>query len=222
LGAIFFKNIKIITCFVIVICYNIINGRETRERKNMKMTKQDKELVREQYAKVWHRRDGSIDEKMVEYCTKKTSGYVMLGETMVTFDKPSIKTDFWFGEHTWDYDEVCERADNCSKSESYFIAENIADFKWRLEKIDDSSWSMYVCPRGYCSQDEDCVLGCVEFARWGEQPRSVGAREMTDEERMAYRGFLAEEQEKFEKRLRTYLKRYGLSKCHYGVYWADR
>ena len=28
--------------------------------------------------------------------------------------------------------------------------------------------------------------------------------------------------QKFEKRLKTYLKRYGLSKCSYGVYWADR
>ena len=29
------------------------------------------------------------------------------------------------------------------------------------------------------------------------------------------------EQEKFEKRLNTYLKRYGLSKCHYWTYWLD-
>lgn len=187
----------------------------------MKMTKQDKELVREQYAKVWHRRDGSVDEKMVDYCTKKTSGYVMIDGHMVIFDKPSIKTDFWFGEHTWDYDEVCDRADAASKSEAYFMARNLEDFNWRLEKLYDDAWTVYICPRGYCSQDPDCILGCVEFVRDGS-PRNSEARVATRRERAEYAAFIEEEKAKFEKRLRTYLKRYGLSKCHYGVYWADR
>lgn len=34
--------------------------------------------------------------------------YIMLDDVMVTCDKPHIQTDFWFGEHTYDYDEVCD------------------------------------------------------------------------------------------------------------------
>ena len=34
--------------------------------------------------------------------------------------------------------------------------------------------------------------------------------------------FLENEQAEFGKRLDSYLKRYGLEKCHFGVYWADR
>ena len=47
-------------------------------------------------------------------------------------------------------------------------------------------------------------------------------RRLTDEETAAFIQMHKEEVEKFEKRLRTYLKRYGLSKCYYGMYWADR
>lgn len=183
----------------------------------MKMTKEQKQEVRDQYAKVWHK-----DSKMTDYCTDKTSGFVMLGGTMVTFDKPSIQTDFWFGEHTYDYDEVCDRARAASKSEAYFMARNLDDIDWRLKAIDDPCYKKYVAPRGYSNQDADCILGFVEFDRSWDGPRSKGAREMTDEERGQYREFIQGEREKFEKRLRTYLKRYGLSKCHYGVFWADR
>lgn len=189
----------------------------------MKMTKQDKELVREQYAKVWHRRDGSVDEKMVDYCTKKTSGYVMIDGRMITFDKPSIKTDFWFGEHTYDYDEVTKHAEACSKSEKYFVAENLHDIDWRLEAIEDPYCKMYIGGRGYSNQSNDCILGSIEFCRYGiDMPRIKDAREMTNEEREQYADFIKDERDKFEKRLHTYLKRYGLSKCHFGTYWADR
>lgn len=183
----------------------------------MKMTKEDKQRVREQYEKVWRN-----DQKMVDYCTKRTSGYIMIDGIMVTFDKPHIKTDFWFGEHTYDYDEVVEHCDKCSESEAYFIEENMHDFKWRLENLADPCVRVYLSPRGYCCQDDDCILGCVEFCRYYDKPRSKNAREMTEEERAEYAKFIEEESEKFEKRLHAYLKRYGLSKCHYGVFWADR
>ena len=34
--------------------------------------------------------------------------------------------------------------------------------------------------------------------------------------------FLDTDIAEFEKRLRTYLKRYGLTKCRFSTYWADR
>lgn len=200
----------------------------------MKMTREDKQTVREQYEKVWHG-----DEKMVEHCTKKTSGYVMLGETMVTADKPHIKTDFWFGEHTYDYDEVCETANALSTNERYFVEENLrgCDAYSMLEALEgrdrhgyEAIFKVYVVDGHYTSQDEDCKLGYVNALRLGTDPQTHFAtrrgvqpyREATETEKEALREFYAAEVEKFEKRLRTYLKRYGLSKCNFGVYWADR
>lgn len=188
----------------------------------MKLTKDDKKKLREQYEMVWHKRDGSVDQKMVDYSVGAASGYVMIDGVMVVFDKPHIKRDFWFGEHTWDYDEVVEHCDKCSESEKYFLAENLKDFEWRLENLDDPWEKVYIVPREYCCQSDDCKLGYVEFCRYHEKPRGKNVREMTDGEKEQYAEFIKDEKAKFEKRLNTYLKRYGLSKCSYRVFWADR
>jgi hypothetical protein len=44
---------------------------------------------------------------------------------------------------------------------------------------------------------------------------------MTVEDRQAILAGLKREREKFEKRLQTYLKRYGVSKIRTWTYWAD-
>lgn len=200
----------------------------------MKLTKQDKAMLRGEFEKVWH-----DDDKMVDWCVKNTSGYIEAGGLVVTMDKPSIKKDFWFGEHTYDYDEVVEHADKCSKSVEYFKHENMShcDAYNLLQALDgkdwrgyDTSYKLYVAKKSYCGQDDDCRLGYVKALTWGTDPREYFAtrsgmiehREIDDDEKAALREFLEDEVEKFDKRLDTYLKRYGLSKCHYGVYWADR
>lgn len=200
----------------------------------MKMAKEDKQRVREQYEKVWHE-----DAKMVDYCTNRTSGYIMLDDVMVTCDKPHIQTDFWFGEHTYDYDEVCETAHKLSTDEQYFIDENLrgCDAHSILEALEgrdrwgyETMYDVYVVGHHYSSQDDDCQLGYVTALRLGTDPQRHFAvrngvqpyRKATDGEIEALKTFYADEVAKFEKRLRAYLKRYGLSKCNYGVYWADR
>ena len=200
----------------------------------MKLTKEDKEMLREQYAKVWHN-----DVKMVDCCVGKASGYIDLGGTLWVMDKPSIRTDFWFGEHTYDYDEVCERCDKASESEKYFVDENLRnctayEMLEALEGRDrwgyDAHYTAFVVQEKYWSQDGACRLGYVNVLRLGTDPdehfrTSKGVqdyRELTDDEVEHLKDFLRGEVEKFQKRLNTYLKRYGLSKCHYGVYWADR
>jgi hypothetical protein len=44
---------------------------------------------------------------------------------------------------------------------------------------------------------------------------------MCDEDRLAILEGLKREREKFDKRLQTYLKRYGTSKIRTWTYWAD-
>lgn len=200
----------------------------------MKMTKEEKQRAREQYEKVWHN-----DQKMVDYCTNRTSGYIMLGDVMVTCDKPHIQTDFWFGEHTYDYDEVCETAHKLSTDEQYFIDENLrgCDAHSMLEALDgrdrwgyEAMYDVYVVGHHYTGQDDDCQLGYVTALKLGTDPQRHFAvrngvqpyRKATDDEIVVLKAFYTDEVQKFEKRLRTYLKRYGMSKCHFGVYWADR
>lgn len=200
----------------------------------MALTMQDKEMLRDEYKKVWHE-----DSKMVEYCVKSASGYIDIGGLLYVMEKPHIKTSFWFGEHTYDYDEVTEHCHNMSQSEKYFIDENL---RWcaaweMLEALEgrdmrgyEASYKAYIVRGKYWGQDDACRLGYVNVLRLGTDPEehfrtSKGPqlyRELTKDETERLKEFLRDEVAKFQKRLNTYLKRYGLSKCSYGTYWADR
>ena len=201
----------------------------------MKLTKEDKAMIRAEYQKVWTRRDGSPDEKMIDYCTNKTSAYIDLGDGLVTFDKPSIETHFCFGEHGYDYDEVNETCNALSRNETYFIEENIrrTEAKDMLDRLTGNTERYITCDvpiltyGAYCTQTSDCKLAHINFVNrfyedgWGHQPRGKW-RDLTDEEKQRLVAILQDEIAKFEKRLKTYLKRYGMSKCHFWTYWADR
>lgn len=188
----------------------------------MKLTKDDKAMLRSEYAKVWRMRDGSEDTKMVEHCTKSASGYIAFGDDICVMDKPHIQTDFWFGEHTYDYDEVCDYRDRCSESESYFRSKNLAstDAKRLIEAIDDGH-EFWLC-RKYGHLGESNLAYVQRLDPIWNSLRGDEIRRMDDAELALLRTFCEEEQAKFSKRIDTYLKRYGLSKCHYGVFWADR
>lgn len=191
----------------------------------MKLTKDDKAMLAKQYRKVW-----GDDEKMVGHCVKSASGYIDFGRELLVMDKPHIKTDFWFGEHTWDYDEVCDECEKARHDVERFKRENIAwncTAQRHLDEIEDGRRKPYIFFKHYYSQPDDCPLcyvqWCSEFdSRDAYDLKNKPNREMTGEELARFKEFCEDEVAKFEKRLDSYLKRYGLSKCHFGVYWADR
>lgn len=192
----------------------------------MKMTKQDKQILREQYEIVFRG-----NEKMIDFCVRSASGFVDFGDLIVEFEKPTILTSFWFGEHNYeDKSGVCEAA---SKSIDFFMRENIDRMysKHLLDRIDGSGeyYSAFRYPyvvKEYVSRYEGCRLGRIEFADSNGEFCNCyfngRARKLDDDEVEELREALCDEVAKFEKRLRTYLKRYGLSKCSYNTYWADR
>ena len=182
----------------------------------MRLTKEEKQLLRDEFSKTWR------NAKSVEYAVNKTSGYAEIGDCIVTFDKPSIETRFCFGEHGYDYDEAGKFCREMSQSEEYFIRENMRHFDDLQESIDEArdghadAW--------LCHYDDTSDLGYVTFIRlgWLDRPRGKNPLKLTAEGLDAYEELITDERAKFEKRLRTYLKRYGLSKCRYWTYWADR
>lgn len=186
-----------------------------------KPTKQDRELLRSEYRKVW-----GDDTKMVDFCTKKVSAFMTIGDCIVTIDKPSIQTRFCFGygvQGAYDYDEAQTTCSKMSQSERYFIDYNLHDCLagQLINRMDEAVWVDYwlVGPRyntscnlySVCSKDrnERCIY------------EDKGWHRLTEEELAEYKEMLQGELEKFRKRLSTYLKRYGLSKCRYWTYWTD-
>lgn len=188
----------------------------------MKMTKEAKAELRAEFAQCF-------SEKIADCAVKDTGGFVEIGGVVVTEDKPAIKTSFWFGEHN--YEDRTQEAADASESVEFFVRENLGgcSAKRKLDVLDGETVTAYRHPvviwGEYLGQPETCRLGRVAFAncngetrgREGERGRMMGPEEVE-----RYREFLADEVAKFEKRLRAYLKRYGLGKCSYSTYWADR
>lgn len=186
----------------------------------MKLTKNDKDMLRAEYMKTW-RNDESAD-----WSVKNASGIMELRGYVIVMCKPHITTEFCFGEHGYDYDEVVEHCSRMSKSEEYFISKNLGRFEAKqwLDMLDGDEWpySGYVPSIKPCDYESDgCRLADIKWLRdWSE----IDGNDMvlSDKEKMELRVFLEDEVAKFEKRLHTYLKRYGMSKCHFWTYWADR
>lgn len=180
----------------------------------MKLTKDDKAFLAEKYRTVWPN-----DDRMVDHCVKTTSAYVTLDDgTVLTHDKERIQTQFWFGEHGFDYDEKVKLAHELSEDESYFYEENMrrCDANYKLGRIADGRYETWV-GRAYCGSD---AIVCLRFYSPWEDDKE--GRELSDDEKARVVSMLEGEQEKFGKRLTSYLKRYGLSKCRFDTFWADR
>ena len=196
----------------------------------MRITKQDKAMLTDEFRKVWVRRNGTIDEKMVKYSVDKTSAYMVIDGVIITFDKPKIETRFCFGhgrQIQTGYDEALSMCDYASTSEAYFTTRNIEGTEAAsiMKHIDEGChpFEPWLDRSHYTCQTEDCKIGAIRWEHrhkrdWCERQ---GWRRLTDGEIAELYALMGDEQEKFKKRLKTYLKRYGMSKVETWTYWAD-
>lgn len=183
----------------------------------MKMTKEDKKMLIAEYEKA----NGYL-AKHAERYVGYISGFVFVEGCIVAASKPSIETTFWFPEHGYDWDEVSATCKKASESEEYFISENLrnCDASKKLALLDDAQFVPILLRQIVRDQPADCRLATIYF----KKPWEIDEDDypLPEAARSIYRDFLVAELDKFEKRLRTYLKRYGLTKCYFSTYWADR
>ena len=172
-------------------------------------------------AKVWQ---GS----MLESCKKNFSYAIRLdGSELVVFDKPEIKNRFCWadeGPSLEDYERVTGSEDNLKR---YFIAANLEDFDNRIELLQSLKPDYSRTP---CIKRCDGFEKGVQVWRWGaydlwevkNRPHIYGdIKPLTESDRVAILEAEKHERSKFEKRLNSYLKRYGVSKLHTWTYWRD-
>lgn len=206
------------------------------------MDKQEREMLRSEYKKVW-----KSDSRMVDYCANKAAEVAHLpGGELVVIDKEGIKKDFCFGESGYDADEAAASAAHARSSEDYFKSRNMEHFDSLIAEISNSTTGegymrMVIYTNGaYFSQPDDCNLHSIGFARLTDiidacggscrldelpgkpltvrfQPCRIATREEHEIILSAYDAARAAH----EKRVNTYLKRYGLSQVHSWTYWRD-
>lgn len=156
------------------------------------------------------------NEKFVQYEVKSVAHIVELpDQTYFVIEKPTIETQFYFGESGYDYDEVFETACRCQNSEEYFMTANLRKIDRLIEECDRTDIVMRKCFGYYRGE-----IGVVGFDA-GETFDKNCYKSLTDDEIKAIRNGYLEVRKRFEKRLKAYLKRYGLSKVRTHIYWRD-
>ena len=152
-----------------------------------------------------------------EYYRKHCVGAIKMHDHYYLIDKPSINTQFCFHDEGPQYEYYKELTSENSKMERYFKNKNLREFDSKIERItkgeewgeDKRIWwytgdydknKLYL--QFHSSNDDNLTL-CTE-----------------DEKKLILKG-LQFGRDMFEKRLDSYLKRYGTSKLHTWTYWAD-
>ena len=169
------------------------------------------------------------DNKMIDYCLKKTSRALMVDGLLFTTDKPSIETSFCFGYDcssvdNESFDNANKMVDHSLTNASYFINENLKSIDQEIKALEDNNLIKYYLIKGaYLSQSPDNPLRHIQYMKRWEYAEDYGEekKEATDEMIKAYIEALKLDRVDFQKRLNTYLKIYGLSKLRSWSYWRD-
>ena len=160
------------------------------------------------------------DKSDVDYYKKYFVGAVKMQGGYYLIEKPSINNRFCFHDEGEDYEFYKKlMADKETRLANYFKSENLACFDNKIEKItkgeeyteDKRVWW------NSCYNDKR-----IELCFYSSYNRcDEGYTLCTDEEKKLILKGLKFGRELFERRLDSYLKRYGTSKLHTWTYWAD-
>lgn len=187
--------------------------------------KELKEMYKKELENIWNG-----DKRMIDHCLKSSTGYIMVGEKIIPFQKPSIKKEFYYPEHGYDYDDVQENINKISDNEEYFIQQNIeqTDVYRDIEKLksakNDKNQHYITIEEKYAGSDVGYIKYNEPSALYknGSEYDPTTEKKLDDEAIDTLIEKSEEELNKFKKRLNTYLKKYGLSKVRHSSYWADR
>lgn len=144
---------------------------------------------------------------------------------LLPFDKPKITNSFYFGEDErgagTPYSETMEHALKCcniAKSEDYFMQANLRGYDELLKLIDEND-EFYVC-KTY--RDETVNVVDWHAETWRNVREYREKYPLTSEEVALIRNTILMLRSKFEKRLKTWYKKYGAKHIKTGTFWTMR
>lgn len=183
-----------------------------------------KETIQEWFDEVIQKKWGN-SKSMVAYCQKKCSDvFKSHSGYLVEFEKPDIKTRFCFGHGFCgittkeDTENAFACADKARKDIQYFLNENLAKYKEWLELL-ESDETLFLLSS--YSGTKACSIRTESYLWQYQYEKDRVVEELNEEDKKNLKEIILSEKAKFEKRLNTYLKRYGLSKIHSWTYLVD-
>lgn len=181
-------------------------------------------LLREEFAKIHPN-----SESMRKYCLGTISNCVKTSFGLVIFDKPQIETSFCFGYSDFGQGQTYQEARKAEKNfgEAMFLHKNLSSMKRELERFKEQEEGdpMEVLHFTKLYGGAANIYGTVFVSEWkakneifwrGHEPQLASKEDF----KKCYEA-QKQEYEKFEKRLKSYLKRYGTSKLKTWTYWMD-
>ena len=166
-----------------------------------------------------------------EYRGKSAVGYMVTGDgKIITTNKPQIVKSFWFGENGSDFQEQVELTRTASRDREYFKRKNLkrAGYYKELANIEAalSGTAYFFLFNAWGSGSRFYEVRCFAKDQLLHPHTQLVLKSadsvMTREELETYKQLIEAALKVFDRRLNTYLKRYGLSKCSYDTYWVDR
>ena len=161
-------------------------------------------------------------QDMVDYCIKKVSDIIELPEGgLYVFEKPKIETRFCFGEDGGEsVNEARNMAYNVALKEEYFMRANLQDIDEKISDLKGNYTGRYSRIK-FLEYDKSGLIYDYAVAQWWRCEHIKKPEPLTDEDTAALITLYEAERAKFEKRLKTYWKRYGASKLKTWTYWVN-
>lgn len=167
---------------------------------------------------------------MIDYLNKEISQVIELSNgDLVALEKPRIEKHFCFGYSDSrydmeDFDRANEMARYASESQEYFKSENMKEFTQQLERLEKGELYTRV---HYYGSPKDSKVKTIAFCsdiyfNWNlsEEQRKEYTK-ITGKDFEIVKAAYLEEMAKFEKRLDSYLKKYGMKHIKTWSYWRD-
>ena len=177
----------------------ILTGTKIEETKKDENTR---------YADILREYAESTDDK--EYYLKQYAAAVKLRDKYYIIEKASIENRFCFHDEGPSYDFYKKISSDDEKLKDYFLRENRRTYTSNIDKIKENGAFIKLCDnsnRAYISGS----IGSI----------NDDYTKATDEEKKEIINALEYALQLLDKRLNTYLKRYGVSKLYLWTYWAD-
>lgn len=145
-------------------------------------------------------------------------GAIKLHDHYYLIEKPSIETRFCFHDEGEDYEFYKKLCADDSKMANYFKSENLAQFDNKIRRIEKGE--------GYSGDKRvwwytDDYIPSKLYLQFYVDYGYNNITECTDDDKKLILEGLKFGRDCFERRLDSYLKRYGISKLHTWTYWAD-
>ena len=198
----------------------------------MKSQKELKEKYMKEIETIWP------EDSMRNFLRKQCAYVVELSNgNIICLEKPSIKKDFcfgmgWYGSYTNEEFEAAEDLANIAKTkEEYFISENMKPLDNEIAALEKALQGKKECYTyiNYTGQPSDSDLMTYESVYIGRNPeysperwKGLEALKKLDScDIQAIIDGLNAVKKQFNKRLNTYLKKYGLTKLNVWTYCRD-